>query len=149
MASGETIGLILAGGQARRMGGRDKAFLPFAGSDLVHRAIERLASQCDRVIISANREVERFTALGFPVVSEEKPREIIRLGHGRVMISLNHGTPPGILDHFAIGLPRFDKDAVTRHLTQRGLTVLQGDYAGLHVKDPDGINVQVVQQGQG
>lgn len=73
MASGETIGLILAGGQARRMGGRGKALLPFAGSDLVHRAIDRLAPQCDRVIISANRELERLTALGLPVVSDAVP----------------------------------------------------------------------------
>jgi hypothetical protein len=31
---------------------------------------------------------------------------------------------------------------------QRGATPEQGDYAGLHVKDPDGINVQIVAQGQ-
>ena len=36
---------------------------------------------------------------------------------------------------------------MTRHLTARGATPLQGDYAGLHVKDPDGINVQVIRQG--
>jgi molybdopterin-guanine dinucleotide biosynthesis protein A len=70
MARAETIGLILAGGLARRMGGRDKAFLPFAGSDLAHRAIDRLAPQCDRVIINANSALETFAALGLPVVSD-------------------------------------------------------------------------------
>ena len=70
LARTETVGLILAGGLARRMGGRAKAFLPFGGSDLVHRAIARLSPQCDRVIINANRELERFAALGLPVVSD-------------------------------------------------------------------------------
>lgn len=70
MAGRGTIGLILAGGQARRMGGRDKAFLPFAGSDLVSRALARLRPQCDRVVINANRELERFAALGVAVVSD-------------------------------------------------------------------------------
>jgi len=70
MARTETVGLILAGGLARRMGGRDKAFLPFGGSDLVHRAVARLGPQCDRVIINANRELERFATLGLPVVSD-------------------------------------------------------------------------------
>src|SRR5258708_19090242 len=70
MAQTTTIGLVLAGGRAQRMGGRDKAFLPFAGTDLVHRAIARLAPQCDRVIINANRELERFAGLGLPVVSD-------------------------------------------------------------------------------
>jgi len=70
MARTEIVGLILAGGLARRMGGRDKAFLPFGGSDLVHRAIARLGPQCDRVIINANGELERFATLGLPVVSD-------------------------------------------------------------------------------
>jgi molybdopterin-guanine dinucleotide biosynthesis protein A len=70
MARTEIVGLILAGGLARRMGGRDKAFLPFAGSDLVHRAVARLSLQCDRVIINANGERYRFAALELPVVSD-------------------------------------------------------------------------------
>jgi molybdenum cofactor guanylyltransferase len=70
MARTETIGLILAGGLARRMGGRNKAFLPFDGNDLVHRAVARLSPQCDRVIINANGELDRFATLGLPVISD-------------------------------------------------------------------------------
>jgi molybdopterin-guanine dinucleotide biosynthesis protein A len=65
-----TIGLILAGGRARRMGGRDKAFLPFADGNLVQRVIARLRGQCDRVIINANRELERLAEFGLPVISD-------------------------------------------------------------------------------
>jgi len=50
------------------------------------------------------------------------------------------------MDHFAIGIPRFSRESATRYLTQRGATPLQGDYAGLHIKDPDGINVQISQR---
>ena len=32
---------------------------------------------------------------------------------------------------------------MTRYLQQRGATVLEGDLAGLHIKDPDGVNVQI------
>jgi hypothetical protein len=51
------------------------------------------------------------------------------------------------VDHFAIGIPAFNRAAVEGHLKQRGATPLQGDYAGLHVKDPDGINVQIIRSG--
>jgi len=60
-----------------------------------------------------------------------------------VLVSLNHGSPAGIVVHFAIGIPRFSRESAARYLTQRGATPLEGDYAGLHVKDPDGINVQI------
>jgi glyoxylase I family protein len=81
---------------------------------------------------------------GFAVVSQEKQRGIVRLGNTGVLISLNPGSPAGVVDHFAIGIPRFNKDAAARYLNERGAPALEGDYAGLHVKDPDGINVQVI-----
>ena len=81
---------------------------------------------------------------GFAVVSQEQAQGIVRLGNGdRVLVSLNNGTPAPRIDHFAIGIPRFNADAGRRYFTQRGATPLQGDYAGFHIKDPDGINVQV------
>ena len=82
---------------------------------------------------------------GFSVVSEDRPQEIVRLGNSKVLVSLNHGSPAGMIDHFAIGVPRLTRESGERYLTQRGATPLQGDYAGLHVKDPDGISVQISQ----
>ena len=82
---------------------------------------------------------------GFTVVSRADP-EIVRLGNGKILVSLNHGSPAGVIDHFAIGIPRFNNEAGGRYFTQRGATPLQGDYAGFHIKDPDGVNVQISQR---
>ncbi len=70
MAESGIIGLVLAGGRARRMGGRDKAFLPLAGGTLLQRAIAGLAPQCDRVIINANRELDRLAEFGRAVIAD-------------------------------------------------------------------------------
>src|ERR1700693_5899392 len=80
---------------------------------------------------------------GFTVVSQDQPGGIIRLGNTKVLVSINNGGPAGIIDHFAIGIPRFGRESAVRYLTQRGATPLQGDYAGLHVKGPDGGKVQI------
>jgi hypothetical protein len=79
----------------------------------------------------------------FSVVSEDKPLGIIRLGTNRTLVSLNRQSPAKIVDHFAIGVPRFTKEAATRYLTQRGGRVGDDPYHGLHVNDPDGIYVQI------
>jgi catechol 2,3-dioxygenase-like lactoylglutathione lyase family enzyme len=83
---------------------------------------------------------------GFSVVSQDQAGGIIRLGNTKVLVYLNHGGPAGIVDHFAIGVPRFSRESAARYLTQRGTKPLEGDYAGLHIKDPDGINVQISQK---
>ncbi len=79
---------------------------------------------------------------GFSVVSRADP-EIVRLGNGRILVSINRGSPAGLIDHFAIGIPRFDAQSGASYFARRGATALQGDYAGFHIKDPDGINVQI------
>jgi hypothetical protein len=85
---------------------------------------------------------------GFTVVSqaEEGGVKIVRLGNGRMLVSLNVGGSPGRIDHFAIGIPHFTRESITSYLMQRGATPLQGDLAGLHIKDPDGVNVQISSQ---
>lgn len=64
------FGVILAGGQARRMGGADKAFLPLAGRPLVAHVLDRLRPQVEAVILSANGDPSRFAALGCRVVAD-------------------------------------------------------------------------------
>jgi catechol 2,3-dioxygenase-like lactoylglutathione lyase family enzyme len=85
---------------------------------------------------------------GFTVVSQDEQGgvRIVRLGNARMLVSLNVGGPPGRVDHFALGIPRFTRESITSYLTQRGATPLQGDFAGLHIKDPDGVNVQISSQ---
>jgi molybdenum cofactor guanylyltransferase len=57
-------GLVLAGGQGRRMGGIDKGLAPFHGRPLVAHVVERLRPQVERLLISANRNIEAYTAFG-------------------------------------------------------------------------------------
>jgi molybdenum cofactor guanylyltransferase len=66
----ETVGVILAGGQGRRMGGVDKALLPLGGTTLIERAIARASVQVRDLIINANGDPQRFAHLGLPVVAD-------------------------------------------------------------------------------
>ncbi|GAB6050701.1 molybdenum cofactor guanylyltransferase [Hydrogenophilus islandicus] len=63
-------GLVLAGGEGRRMGGEDKGWVTWRGRPLVTWVIERLAPQVAGIVISANRTLERYRALGYPVVTD-------------------------------------------------------------------------------
>jgi catechol-2,3-dioxygenase len=81
---------------------------------------------------------------GLTVMSEDKPNEIARLGAGKIIVSLHHKSPTGLVDHFAIGVENFNKDAVTRTLKDRGITPEENLDAGFHIKDPEGMNVQIV-----
>ncbi len=79
----------------------------------------------------------------FKVISHDAKLGITHLGNAKMLVSLNRQTPAGIVDHFAIGIPNFSKETASRYLNARGGMVLNDPYAGLHVKDPDGINVQI------
>ena len=63
-------GVVLAGGQGRRMGGVDKGLVDLGGKPMVQRVIERFAPQVDVLLINANQNVERYAAFGYPVVSD-------------------------------------------------------------------------------
>ncbi|TAK48138.1 MAG: molybdenum cofactor guanylyltransferase MobA [Xanthobacteraceae bacterium] len=64
------LGLILAGGLARRMGGGDKTLLAVGGETILARTIARLLPQCARMLINTNGEAARFAATGLPVVAD-------------------------------------------------------------------------------
>ena len=63
-------GIILAGGQARRMGGGDKALLEVAGRSLLSHVIERLHPQVAELAINANGDPGRFASFDLPVVRD-------------------------------------------------------------------------------
>lgn len=65
-------GLILAGGAGSRMGGVDKGLQLYRGKPLVQWAIDCLAPQVDELIISANRHLDSYSALGYPVVTDSE-----------------------------------------------------------------------------
>lgn len=82
---------------------------------------------------------------GLTVVSEDKPNEIVRLGMGKgALVSLHHKSPTGIVDHYAIGVEKFNRDAVTQQLKALGVTPEDNLDAGFHIKDPEGVSVQIV-----
>jgi molybdopterin-guanine dinucleotide biosynthesis protein A len=64
------LGLVLAGGQARRMGGGDKVLLRIGGRTILDRVLGRLRPQCARIILNANGDPARFAATGLPVVPD-------------------------------------------------------------------------------
>jgi molybdenum cofactor guanylyltransferase len=64
-------GIILAGGQGRRMGSVDKGLQPLRGKLMVQHVLERFAPQVDEVLINANQNIERYQAFGHPVVPDE------------------------------------------------------------------------------
>jgi len=84
------------------------------------------------------------SVFGMTPVSEDKPNEILRLGMKRTIVSLRHEGSSGVVDHFAISVENFNRDTVTEQLQQHGLTPQQNVQFGFHVKDPDGVVVQVV-----
>jgi molybdopterin-guanine dinucleotide biosynthesis protein A len=67
------LGLVLAGGLARRMGGGDKARIRIGGKTILERVLERLASQCSRLILNANGDPARFADTGLLVVPDTVP----------------------------------------------------------------------------
>jgi catechol 2,3-dioxygenase-like lactoylglutathione lyase family enzyme len=84
------------------------------------------------------------TVFGLSQVSEDKPNRILRLGLKRTLVSLRRESEAGVVDHFAIGVENFNKEAVTQELKQRGLTPQENIQFGFHIKDPDGVIVQIV-----
>ena len=64
-------GVILAGGQGRRMGGVDKGLKILRGKPMVEWVIERLAPQVHEVLINANQNLEQYVALGYRVIPDE------------------------------------------------------------------------------
>ena len=70
----DITGLILAGGRARRMGGIDKGLIEFRGRPLVAHALAVMQSITGTVLISANRNLERYAAFGHPVIADPGDR---------------------------------------------------------------------------
>lgn len=64
------IGAIIAGGQSRRMGAREKAFLELGGKSILAHVIDRFGPQVDQLIINANGERARFSGFGLKVIPD-------------------------------------------------------------------------------
>jgi molybdenum cofactor guanylyltransferase len=69
----KVVGLVLAGGQSRRMGGGDKALRQLGGRTLIGRVIERVRPQVAALVINANGDPARFAGFALPVVADGVP----------------------------------------------------------------------------
>jgi molybdopterin-guanine dinucleotide biosynthesis protein A len=66
----EICGLVLAGGQGRRMGSVDKGLQPLQGRPMIQHVIDRLRPQVGALLINANQNLERYAEFGCPVVPD-------------------------------------------------------------------------------
>lgn len=69
-ADRDVLGVLLAGGLSRRMGGGDKGLLDLAGQPMMAHAVDRIRPQVADVILNANGDPDRFAHFGMPVVSD-------------------------------------------------------------------------------
>ena len=67
----DITGIILAGGQARRMSGEDKGLINLNGRPMIEYAIELLAPQVGGLFINANRNLEDYRQYGFPIITDQ------------------------------------------------------------------------------
>jgi catechol 2,3-dioxygenase-like lactoylglutathione lyase family enzyme len=81
---------------------------------------------------------------GLKILGEDKENEIVRMGVTRIIVSLHRKPPVGIVDHFAIAIDDFNREAVTAELAKHGLQAEQNLDYGFYVRDPEGIPVQIV-----
>lgn len=70
MIESNITGLVLAGGQARRMGGMDKGLLKMNGLTIVERIASKLHEQCATVMINANRNLDQYRQFGYRVIED-------------------------------------------------------------------------------
>lgn len=66
-------GVILAGGRGLRVGGMDKGLIEWRGRPLIEYGLDCLRAQTSTLLISANRNLERYRAYGVPVLSDDAP----------------------------------------------------------------------------
>jgi len=68
-----TLGVVLAGGRASRMGGTDKSRIRVGGRTILERVLDRLRPQCSRVVLSAGANAARFADTGDVLVPDSVP----------------------------------------------------------------------------
>ena len=125
--------VLAAAGSGARAAAQDT---PFKSTRIDHISIQ---------VTDMPRSVAFYEQIfGLTILNEDKANEIVRMGVTNIIVSLHHKAPMGIVDHFAIAIDNFDRDSATRTLQRHGLTPESNLDYGFHVRDPEGIPVQIV-----
>jgi catechol 2,3-dioxygenase-like lactoylglutathione lyase family enzyme len=126
--------LAAAGGAASAA---DAQETPFNSTRIDHISIQ---------VTDLPRSIDFYQKVfGLSILNEDRANEIVRMGTTRIIVSLHHKPPTGIVDHYAIAIDGFDREVVTQALRRQGLTAEENLDYGFFVRDPEGIPVQIVQ----
>jgi catechol 2,3-dioxygenase-like lactoylglutathione lyase family enzyme len=113
-----------------------------AGSAIQVTGIDHVSIQASDIQRSAKFYQDVF---GLPFLNEDKKTETIRLTAGNGRIAIRHGSPAGVVDHFAFAVAHLDVAAVTEEMKRHGVTPTDtGEPLTFHVVDPDGYPIQMI-----
>jgi len=136
----EITGLVLAGGQGRRMGGVDKGLQNYHGMPLALHALLRLSTQVGQVLINANRNLAASESMGVPVwpdAMSDYPGPL-----AGILVGMEHCETP-YLATVPCDSPQFPVDLVSR--LAEGLVAQDAEIAMAATREADGsIQVQPV-----
>ena len=115
------LGLVLAGGLARRMGGGDKILITIGGRKILDRVLDRLRPQCAALILNANGDPSRFAETKLPVVPDNVPGFAGPLAGILTGLDWAAANAPGIADIVSVpgDCPFLPRDLVARLRTAR------------------------------
>jgi len=136
----EITGMVLAGGQGRRMGGVDKGLQNYHGMPLALHALLRLSTQVGQVLINANRNLAAYESMGVPVwpdAMSDYPGPL-----AGILVGMEHCETP-YLATVPCDSPQFPVDLVSR--LAEGLVAQDAEIAMAATREADGsIQVQPV-----
>lgn len=105
--------VILAGGAGRRMGGQDKGLLRLNGRPLIQHVLERLAPQCDTILININRNRQAYAEFGLPLLEDSLPGGLGPLAG--LLTALEHSQSEYVIS-VPCDTPQLPRDLVARML---------------------------------
>lgn len=110
------LGLVLAGGLARRMGGGDKILITIGSQKILDRVLDRLKPQCARLILNANGDPARFAETKLTVVPDNVPGFAGPLAGILAGLDWAAANAPGVKDIVSVpgDCPFLPRDLVTR-----------------------------------